>query len=230
MQSRTGTKKIVASISCIKHRRHNLYAVLQSVVLQCDSVILHLDFKPAADELPNTDKLTVYTHYSQTSEIRTIDAALNADTYYFMIDDDIIYPANYMNTMISMLNAYNNKPILCVHGSIIDFKKNDNWYHDRTVFHFASELYESKIVNVPGAGTSCFYTGSFTPDIYMNLNMTDIQIARQAKINNIPILCINRALYWLKPIDNSGECIYGNTGFYEKRNKYIHDNIEVFQS
>lgn len=230
MQSSTRAKKIVASISCIKHRRHNLHNVLRSVLPQCDSVILHIDFSPMQYELPNTNNLIVFVHDSQTSEIRTVDAALNTDAYYFMIDDDIIYPSNYMNTMVNMLDAYNNVPILCVHGSIINFKKDDNWYRNRIVFHFASGLYEPQIINVPGAGTSCFYTGSFVPEKYTNLNMTDIQIARQAKMTNTPILCINRPAYWLNPINDSGECIYENIGFYEKRNKYIRDNIEVFRS
>jgi len=221
---------IVVSLACINGRRNNLLAVTGTLSKQCDILIVHTDFQPNANELPFCDKIRLTVHDRQTSEIRMDDAADYTDSYYFMVDDDILYPHDYTLKMCAAIDQVNANAIICIHGSILNFSQEREWYASRTVLHFANELSEPRFVDVPGAGTSCFHTSKFKPGGYLMKNMTDIQLALMSKLAGLPIISISRPAGWLKPIPNNGESIYGSADFQSKRNAYVNDNIKIFRT
>jgi hypothetical protein len=123
----------------------------------------------------------------------------------FCIDDDILYPPDYVEKMTSKLAVYNNKAFITVHGySYIDFPINDFIKDKKDFCHFKSEVKISKKVSVPGVGTMLSPASlididkiSFIP--YNN----DLCMSKYARDMNIPIICIEREANWLSPISQN---------------------------
>jgi len=94
-------------------RIDSLEKTIQSIYNQCDEVNVCLNDK--ITELPNfllqpKINLTI-TDNSKGDAFKFLNLE-NSDGYYLTIDDDLIYPPNYVDYMISNCKKYNNKNII----------------------------------------------------------------------------------------------------------------------
>ena len=130
--------------------------------------------------------------------------------YYFAFDDDLFYPDNYVETMLSKLKEYDNKIIITCQGRVVDYQPIQSYYKSGwTKYSCLSELTEDKWVHIPGSGVCAFHTDYFKPDLseFKNGFMADIWLAIQAQKKQIPILCIAHPAGWILQQD-VGEGIY----------------------
>lgn len=209
--------KNVAVLNTIVERHQNLDTVVESILPQVDTLYINLvgyDLVPSRLKRHKKIKPILMPRYAG-SETRLLYRYHHPNDYYFPIDDDIIYPANYCDRHISVIQQLDKKQIItCVHGSIINKQQGKDYYkRGRVVFMLDSELRHNTAVDIPGTGTSCFPPG-IIPDFELNefptRNMTDVVVGCKARKQSIEVVSITRPKNWLKQVNQHGTSIWGN--------------------
>ena len=126
------------------------------------------------------------------------------DQYYFIIDDDIIYPKNYSKDMLRCLKNLNDKALVSLHGKILNKDILSSFFNDHLeIFHYQKGFKKSRYVHVIGAGV-CLFNTNF---VDININsfqynyMDDIEISIQLQKQKIPAVVIAHDHNYLKSID-----------------------------
>jgi hypothetical protein len=167
-------KKIIIGIASVPERIDCLKDTIESLIPQCDKIILGLNnYK----EIPN---FTI----NEKIEVNLLDNSLgdaakfykiedNKDVYYLTCDDDLIYPKDYVNYLIDKTKKY-NVPV-GLHGAIIK-KPVKSMYKDRHVLHFNNTVEVDTIVDYVGTGTMCYDTSK------LNIKLSDFKVPNMADI------------------------------------------------
>lgn len=149
-----------------------------------------------------------------------------SEGYFFSADDDLIYPLDYVVTMIRKLQEYDNKIIVtCLGRTILNFpiKK---YYKSSEIdkigcFQECTDTW----VHIAGSGVMAFHTDYFRPDLdgFKNGYMADLWVSIQAQQQKIPILCIEKKANWLwsQPTDN---------GIYERYKDNDTEQVDAVNS
>lgn len=205
---------IFYSLNSLENRKSNLDRIIPIILNQCDKIFVNMIGYTDIPKILINDKIHLNFLEKGGSETRFNPYnEIPLDSYFFTIDDDIIYPNNYSEVMIQKMKEYNNKCIICVHGSDIDLNQTSGFYKkNRKVFHFTEELKENRVVMIPGVGTSCFYKESFILELsnMKTPNMSDPYIGYFAKKQKMDIISIKRKKMWLEPLNGFGTSIFGN--------------------
>ena len=122
--------------------------------------------------------------------------------YYFTIDDDIVYPRDYVEKMVGCLKKYKNKAAVAVHGAI--FPDPIEFYYERVKgYPLRKELERDTFVSLIGSGTLAFHMDSIDLHFldFFPLVMNDLRFSYLAREQGVPLVCIKRPEGWLQPIE-----------------------------
>lgn len=121
--------------------------------------------------------------------------------YYFTVDDDIIYPTDYVAVYLEKLKSYDERVVITTHGSILKPGAR-NYFSDRQVFHFCESQAIDRRVDIGGTGVMAFNTNIFRPrrKDFLHKNAADLSVAHAARKNKIPIISISHPKGWLKGV------------------------------
>ena len=221
---------IIFSLATTQNREKNLESIIPNILQQSDLIYVNLVGYKSTPEILKNNKIVINRFEEAGSEIRFFNYNdILKDSYYFTIDDDILYPKDYTYKIINNMKIYNNEVVCCVHGSNIDKNLNGGFYKkNRKVFHFKEELSNNIEVMIPGVGTSCFYKGSTKINIedYKVRNMSDTYTACFLAEQNIKRISIKRENVWLKPLNEFGSKIFGNNP-HEEIDKMINKYKDI---
>ncbi len=118
----------------------------------------------------------------------------------FTIDDDILYPKNYVATLLQWFMHLNGCHALAIHGAILTqgFK---TWLYDRWVSHFADAQEKHIQMHILGTGTTLFNKTWFEGYNFAEWrNMSDIGTSLHLRKKGIARLTIPRFKGWLQGI------------------------------
>ena len=228
-----------SKIFCLNNiceRKYNLKIVLPNILTQCDFLYLNVigyeDFYSEIDQitkkilLENKNKILITPHKKAGCQYKLFFyEKIPENSYYFTIDDDIIYPINYSDIMIEKMQKYNNEFICCVHGKDIDLSLDFGYDlaikveggYKANIFSFSRKVNQDNEVMIPGVGTTCIHKNKKTKNL-INFsemvfdNMSDYYLASFCKKNGIKIITVERDWYWLYPISSMGKSIHGPNG------------------
>jgi hypothetical protein len=156
--------------------------------------------------------------------------------FCFIIDDDIIYPKNYVKRMIRKIEKYKRRTIVCVHGCILK-NKFESYPKSRQAFNYYSELKEDTKIDIVGAGTIAYHTDTLklSMDDFETTGMSDIWISIKLRALKIKPVCISRKNNWLNQTDYKQEMslwkdLKNDNSFQTNaiRNKFIRKR-DIFQ-
>ena len=121
-----------------------------------------------------------------------------------MVDDDIVYPPDYVDRLVGALQRFGGEAVVGVHGRIF-LPPHQSFVRDATVLHFAHELVEDRRVHIVGTGTCAFISSNFDvdPRKWDAANMDDIFVAIEAQRRGLPRIAVARGAGWLKAIAES---------------------------
>lgn len=200
------TCPVIASLCSIPERQELLKVVLESLAPQVDKIYLYLD---RYEEVPEfVSKLgTEVTVFSSDVHPGLRDngkflalSELSGEFYYFTADDDIEYPADYVNSMLKKLNEYDNKVVVGVHGVIVGDHSESYFDGRRKVFRFDKRQEKDVFVNNLGTGTTAFHS-RLVPDLNVDFfersGMADLYLSLFCKKMNVPMVCVQRPDDWL---------------------------------
>lgn len=141
---------------------------------------------------------------------------------YFALDDDIIYPPDYVVKMLEELENNDYRTVLGVHGII--FKSNfESFARSRITFHFSRPLRYSLNASCLGTGTVVFRK-ALVKDLnllcFKTPGMADLWLGVFCKNQKIAMVATKRKANWLVPVNLKQE----NTLWIEGSNSQDQQN------
>lgn len=202
---------VFAGLATIPSRVELLREAFNSIYWQVDEVHIFLNnFTKVPDFLrrPRTRiyRSQDYEDYKDVGKFFALNF-LN-EGILFTIDDDILYPPDYVSRMLSYLAATDFEAVIGVHGFHLPcFPKS---FFDRRLFHFRRELEDVAFASVLGTGTTVFDVAKLGIrfEDFPTYGMADIHFATFLKEKRTPALVIPRPAEWLRPLkvtDNGAE-------------------------
>lgn len=130
------------------------------------------------------------------------------DEIYLTIDDDIIYPRDYVEITKRWLQKY---PVISYHGKRINLNSNykeSYYYGGHYVYSFRSTTNTNQLVHIPGTGVMAIDLAKYQPpkhSLYQHpyQKMSDLVFAVQAAIDKQPIYTPVHQGDWLKITRNT---------------------------
>ena len=188
-------------------RRISAIATIKSIYDQADIIRIYLNNYIEIPVEFIDDKIEVIIHEKDLRSSGKLYWATNPDEYYFCIDDDLLYPKTYANDMIKLLQEYDDKALISLHGKIFGtFPINSYFRNIKESYHFAQTITQNKKVHVIGNGVSLFNTNIMKVD-YKKFDydyMDDIFVSKIAQDLKIPAILMKHDLrYVVENITNS---------------------------
>ncbi|OKP04809.1 glycosyltransferase [Xenorhabdus eapokensis] len=191
----------IASMASIPERECNLFFSVHSIYPQVDELNVYLNGYKEIPEFLKRDKINIYMSYQfgDFGDASKFYPLMNKTGYLFTLDDDLIYPPDYMKKLIGKIEKYERNAFICVHGNIIDKNSIFSYYKNKKGIHFNKSLDHDIIVNIPGTGTLAYHSSlySFSMSSFPIKNMADIWVAVIAKKKKISIISIDRKDDWV---------------------------------
>lgn len=128
---------------------------------------------------------------------------------HFLIDDDIIYPDDYVTRMCAHAAQLGARTVLGVHG--VTYRP---WFfgsrHGRRVRHFGSALAGYEPVDALGTGTVVVDADALPSFAAMQTaaGFVDVRFARLCAERGLRRVCVPRDAGWLQPCESRGGSLY----------------------
>jgi len=205
-----GRDRRIALIVSMPPRLEGLRQVLASIEPQVDDIrILLNEFDVVPPYLREREKISLVTT-SSTGELFASGAwnllRPEDEGYVFVLDDDIAYPADYVERMIAKIEEHRRGAVVVVHG--MDFREPfEDYIRDRILYHFQEGQPQDRTVHAGGVGTSAFHTSTIRPHLrdFPDPGFRDLWFAILAGRQKVPIVCMARELGWLRSIRMRGK-------------------------
>lgn len=208
---------VVVSVCSIPAREAKLERALRSVAPQCDRIHVYLDryeHEPAFLQRLGVPVTVVRSQQRpglrDNGKFIALEDTLRAgqDAYCFTIDDDIEYPADYVNALVKVLQTHDDAVVVGVHGVTLKDTPR-GYFSDRRMVHaFTRRLERPRLVNVLGTGTTAFRASlfrGFELSSFEQPGMADLYLAAACLKRGIPQLCVARPEGWLTDLGEPEE-------------------------
>lgn len=200
--------RVIVGLSSVPQREQALQRTLQSLVYQADEIHVYLDGYPHEPGFLSALTPAPIVHRSKPGEaLRDLGKfkalqSLTQAAYVFTVDDDIVYPPDYVATLIRKVDSYQRKAIVGLHGVLIPEQPTGYFTGYRKVFHYRRALECDKAVNLLGTGALAFHSSVFELQGFCpsHPGMADIDFAVACKQLRIPLVCVARHDGWLQDI------------------------------
>ena len=197
----------VAAIATLASRTETFRKVLTTIHAQVEHVFVYLDGYEAPPAFLNDfDRVTVqradaFGDLHASSRFLCLQN-LASPAVVALVDDDIIYPEDYVQRLVEVLQQVGGRAVVGVHGRIF-MPPHRSYVRDAMSFHFANALAKPCQVHELGMGTSAFVSSflDVDPRRWDRCDMNDITIAIEAQRRGLPRVAVARAMGWLKPYE-----------------------------
>lgn len=176
-------------------------------------VLIHVNESSESPPLPDDPRIEV--HCSPDENLTDIGkfkmAGMVSEGYVLTVDDDIIYPPDYVESHLTWLKAYDNKAITGFHGAVLPvgapIKTWREYKEKRRVHWFKRGLSLPLPVQIVGTGTMGYHVDcvSFDYTQFYHQRMVDLFVAAHAQENMVPMITPPRRDDWMKTIDDEEE-------------------------
>jgi FkbM family methyltransferase len=202
--------KITASMASIPGRREGLEKVVRSLLPQVDHLNVYLNETPSIPgiEYPHTPdflrhpKITAIwsrdTPFGDRGDAGKFYWADEVQGYHVICDDDLLYPSDFVETLIAGVERYGRKAAVGFHGAVLT-EPFTEYYRSRRVYHFQRSLDADAPVHVLGSGTLAYHTSALvlTREDFRTANMADIWFGLKAQREEVLLVCLAHKEGWL---------------------------------
>ncbi|MEL6631541.1 MAG: glycosyltransferase [Bacteroidota bacterium] len=211
--------KIIAGMATIPDRAHILKEAIHSIIHQVDTLYLFFnDFEELPEWVADYEKIVPFlskqeqTNMGDAGKFYGLDKMLDEDAYFFSLDDDCIYPQNYVWLMIEKIEQYNRKAVVGCGGYLMKDKVS-HFYSDRSAnWHIQSPNKDDRAVHILHTNLTAWHhsTIRFSYADCELPNMGDLWLGIVAQKQEVPMVLIERPAQWVKIQDLPLEkTIYG---------------------
>jgi glycosyltransferase involved in cell wall biosynthesis len=208
--------KTTATIASIPQRRTNLSLTINSIIDQFDRIYVYLNDYENIPAFLQHPKITVARSqdFEDLADNGKFFWCSEIDGYHFTLDDDIVYPRDYVMKLTEKIRKHQFKVIVGVHGIVFNFRKFKSYYdsNSRVIFNFNQALKNDSMVDILGTGTMAYHTKTIRFDMnkFENKRMVDIYVSIQAQESEIPRVAVERPNEWLieSQVNDNGSIYY----------------------
>ncbi len=198
--------KITASLATIPSRVHALHEMIQSIINQVDVLQIFCNgFKAPIRELEHFKKIRlVYsqdTVFGDRGDAGKFYNVQNISGWHFICDDDIHYPENYVQSMISKSEEHKRKFVIGCHGG--DFSKFpvvDSYKDRKNMSHYKkTEVKNDYLVHFLATNSVCFHddTIQVNQEDFPIANMGDIWFGLASQKSGVGMICREKKSNWI---------------------------------
>lgn len=194
---------IIANMATFPARFQTSLQVIESIHAQVDQINLCCnEFNNIPKEYSKYSKLNPIIPKTDYKDVGKFIHNVASNDEIILIDDDIIYPKDYVATLRDYYHQYEHLNIVVgVHGVIYP-DLYDGSISARKVFAFKHALNRPRIVNQLGTGT-VYLKGHQLPGLkYMDCSQSfvDVRFSKYMIENGIGMVCIPRSAAWMHEI------------------------------
>ena len=205
--------EVIVAIATMKGREKYLVNTIKSLAPQCDQLRIYKNHQRPVD----------YTDNAKFFFLQEYDRPV----YYLTCDDDIIYPDNYVKTMIDGINKQDG--IVTHHGRILKTKGLSYYRGRHKKFHCARWVNKTQRIHVGGSGVMGWRTDQFNPvDLYKHeyQKMSDIIVSLEAAKKSVPITLLEhpKGFVTVQPVPNK-DTIFGQHTFNDDLQSSLADEV-----
>jgi hypothetical protein len=190
----------LAALAAQQRREHLLPAVLKSLRPQVDRLCVYLNgwaHVPACvRELADEHVLSA----ENTGAERKLYWADKWAGIYCSVDDDLLYPPDYVSRMVDAIERTNRRALVTVHGRVYLGRPNGiNQVAPQGIGHYDRNVPCDRAVNHGGTGVMAWDAGQLKlPTEFPHRNMADLQVAVWAQQNHVPMWLLAHEVNWIK--------------------------------
>lgn len=203
-----GDDFVTVSLASIPSRRAGLMRVVGALLDQVDQLnvyLNHYDEVPTFLRHPRIRVERSQDHGDLRDNGKFFFLADARPGYYLTVDDDIVYPPDYVDHLVAKLRQYDDRAIVGCHGTILPAKLERFFApNGRTVLSFKHELVEDRQVHLLGTGTTAWHTSTMPLALgdFASTGMADLWLGAAAQRHRVPMLSVARPNGWLRPIED----------------------------
>lgn len=236
---------IVANLATYPPRRDSVIDVVRRVAPQVDQLNLVLnEYDTQIEELTNLLNVRQIIPHEDLKDVGKFFPDVSRACYVVLIDDDLLYPDDYVAQSIDSLSHINNsRAIFGYHGATyvrakFSLKRSGRrkWWRglnpknigaSRSTLHFRSKVDRPTIVDQLGSGTIVMPGELFPPWDFMSgsQKFVDVRLARWCFEQGIECVVLPREEDWLG-VTKHDETIYSS--FTRLPNPHVADEIRTF--
>lgn len=229
----TNNLPVIVGIATIEARKESLVDTLESLKNQADLVLVYSnDYKPAG--LPvNADNDSfafvyptsgIYEHFGDLGDVGKFWAYVHknnsdANKYFIVCDDDLIYPPDFIETIIAGIERHRRKAVVGFHGKEY-YGRVESYYRDFTEqvkynlaanYRCLGDLTHEARATVIGTGCTGWHSSlfdesplsldDFKHEGKIAPNMADIWFSRKCNNLGIPRVVIPHEAGWIRHTD-----------------------------
>ena len=195
--------KITASIASMPSRIRSLEEAVASILPQVDILEVYLNEFTEAPKFLKHKKIKTYLSKDLLGNLGDAGKFFNSAEikgYHFTIDDDIIYPKDYVETAINAIDRNNRKVVVTFHGRRFkDFPVQSYYRSISERYSCLRNQHKDEYIHVCGTGVLAYHTDTIKFNIkdFKLINMADIWAGIKCQENKVPILCLNHKKGWI---------------------------------
>lgn len=223
--------QIYVGIASIPSRLHCLRDAIASVLPYVDGITVVLNnYEDVPDFLKHPKIGVVLADNSKGDAEKFLAAELDEPHYCLTIDDDIIYPKDYIWALVNKLRKARKegrKVAFGVHGKTMKERPISSYYKGaKRQFHCKEALDKDTVCDLLGTGTAAFHTDDLKigVDDCKAKNMADVWFALACKAQGVEMVAVKRPKGWIKlnqKINHHKDTIYAVNHKNGELDKYI---------
>lgn len=226
---KVGWERIVIGIATIPERERFLESVIKSLYNQADEINVWLNkYQTIPKYLLNDPKIRPILLDNSTGDAAKYFFVHEVYGYYITCDDDLLYPPDYVATLIKWINHIGkDKCIVGSHGH--NFKKfvwQFNPEKDISHYYYFNDLVSPLPIktHIVGTGTAAFHTDALQLH-YQDFaipNKADEQMAVICKMQDVQPYVIPHKRWWIQDLDVAEEtpALWRQTNRYKRIDWY----------
>ena len=198
---------VLASMATIPSRREMLRDCVNSLLVQCDRVRVFLNNYPDVPEFLKHPRVEVrrsqdWDDRGDAGKFFWIDKDRAEGGYRLIIDDDLIFPPDFVDVMTQKVAATGKRGIFATHGVLL--RQPIVRYYQPTAraatFHFGGALPMDRGVHIGGTAAMCFHSSAVEMrwDDFKYCNSADVWLSLYAQRHQLPVLTPARPKNWVR--------------------------------
>jgi hypothetical protein len=200
---------VAAGVASMPIRVRALMDAVNSLLPQVGKLYVYLnEYERTPEFLLNNKKIIVFHSKDTAGDIGDVGkfyACNQHKGYFFTIDDDLIYPPDYVAKYICAIERHHRKAICTIHGRVYEPKEIISYYRGQSAGYrcFNAQVTELP-VTVGGTGVMAWHTNTinFNLEDFQTTNMADIWAAIKAHAQKVPIMLIKHGKMWIRESPN----------------------------
>ena len=206
---------IIAGVATIPSREAAFREMLASVADQVDQLHVylsgHVGYLTGLPENCQQHKLPG-DPYGDAGKFIGLADAYEQHGYYLSLDDDLLYPPDYVETLIAGIERYDQRLVCSFHGRWFGRFPITNYYRGATHRYYCLRKVGQDVpVHVPGSGCMGFHTSALRLGMgdFPSRSMADVHMAVVLRRQHVGPICLKHAADWIQhlPIEH-GSSIY----------------------